>query len=78
MMVFAVLAIIHIFRALTAYYMQQAFTIRWREDLNERVLRQWLRNKNYYRLFFLKYQVANPDRIQQDVASFVSISWAYF
>lgn len=75
MMVFAVLAIIHIFRALTAYYMQQAFTIRWREDLNERVLRQWLRNKNYYRLFFLKHQVDNPDqRIQQDVASFVSIS----
>ena len=75
MMVFAVLAIIHIFRSLTAFYMQQAFTIRWREDLNERVLNQWLRNKNYYRLFFLKQQVDNPDqRIQQDVASFVSVS----
>ena len=75
MMVFAVLAIIHIFRSLTAFYMQQAFTIRWREDLNERVLGQWLRNKNYYRLFFLKHQVDNPDqRIQQDVASFVGIS----
>ncbi|WP_432785186.1 Vitamin B12 transport ATP-binding protein BacA [Oligella sp. MSHR50489EDL] len=74
-LVFAVLAIIHIFRSLTAFYMQQAFTIRWREDLNERVLNQWLRNKNYYRLFFLKQQVDNPDqRIQQDVASFVSIS----
>ena len=74
-MVFAVLAIIHIFRALTAFYMQQAFTIRWREDLNERVLNQWLRNKNYYRMFFLKHQVDNPDqRIQQDVASFVGIA----
>lgn len=75
MMVFAVLAIIHIFRSLTAFYMQQAFTIRWREDLNERVLGQWLRNKNYYRLFFLKHHVDNPDqRIQQDVSNFVSIS----
>ncbi|CAM5204414.1 ABC transporter ATP-binding protein/permease [Oligella ureolytica] len=75
MLVFSVLAIIHIFRSLIALYMQQAFTIRWREDLNERVLGKWLRNKNYYRLFFLKHQVDNPDqRIQQDVASFVGIS----
>ena len=75
MIVFAVLAIIHIFRSLIALYLQQAFTIRWREDLNERVLGQWLRNKNYYRLFFLKHQVDNPDqRIQQDVASFVGTS----
>ena len=73
--VFAVLAIIHILRSLLALYMQQAFTIRWREDLNERVLAKWLGNKNYYRLFFLKNQVDNPDqRIQQDVASFVGIS----
>ncbi len=73
--VFVVLAIMHILRSLLALYMQQAFTIRWRENLNERVLAKWLGNKNYYRLFFLKNQVDNPDqRIQQDVASFVGIS----
>lgn len=75
MLVFSVLAGIHITRALVSYYLQQRFTIKWREHLNEDMLSRWMSNKSYYRTYYLDSPIDNPDqRIQQDVVSFVTLS----
>src|SRR3546814_2585158 len=55
--------------------MQQAFTIRWRVWLNEKLLGLWLDRQSYYRSQYLDTPVDNPDqRLQQDVATFVDLS----
>ena len=75
MLIFGVLAAIHVGRALLEYYLRQAFTIRWRESLNERFLTGWLDKQSYYRSQHLPKPTDNPDqRIQQDISSFVSNS----
>ena len=75
MIVFSVLAAIHIVRALLSYYLQQRFTIKWRETLNEEMLSRWMDKKSYYRSYYLDTPIDNPDqRIQQDVVSFVTLS----
>lgn len=75
MVVFAVLASIHIVRALASYYLQQRFTIKWRETLNEEMLSRWMDKKSYYRSYYLKNPIDNPDqRIQQDVLVFAQLS----
>lgn len=62
MVVFAVLASIHIVRALASYYLQQRFTIKWRETLNEEMLSRWMDKKSYYRSYYLKNPIDNPDQ----------------
>lgn len=75
MMIFAILASAHVIRSLIDFYVQQAFTIRWRVWLNEKLLGQWLGRQSYYRSQYLDTPVDNPDqRIQQDVATFVEMS----
>ncbi|MFW7342422.1 ABC transporter ATP-binding protein/permease [Pollutimonas sp. H1-120] len=75
MLIFAILATAHVIRSLIDFYMQQAFTIRWRVWLNEKLLGQWLDGRSYYRSQYLDAPVDNPDqRIQQDVATFVEMS----
>ncbi len=75
MAVFAVLASIHIIRALSSYYLQQRFTIKWRETLNEEMLSRWMDKKSYYRSYYLNNPIDNPDqRIQQDVVHFTQLS----
>lgn len=75
MLIFAILATAHVIRSLIDFYMQQAFTIRWRVWLNEKLLGQWLDGQSYYRSQYLDAPVDNPDqRIQQDVATFVEMS----
>jgi putative ATP-binding cassette transporter len=75
MLLFAILASIHVLRSLVDFYVQQAFTIRWRVWLNEKLLSQWLGRQAYYRSQYLDTPVDNPDqRIQQDVATFVTMS----
>lgn len=77
MLIFAVLASVHVGRSLFEVYIQQAFVIRWREWLNERMLSRWLQGQTFYRTQHLADPVDNPDqRIQQDIASFVSSSLA--
>lgn len=71
--VFAVLASIHVLRALFTYYVTQAFTIRWRTWLTERLARDWMDGDAYYRGQFLEHPVDNPDqRIELDVTTFVA------
>lgn len=75
MLLFAVLAGFHVVRSLFDFYIQQAFTIRWRVWLNEKLLARWLDKQAYYRSQYLTAPVDNPDqRIQQDVATFVDMS----
>lgn len=71
--VFAVLATIHVLRALFNYYVTQAFSIRWRVWLTERLTADWTDGDAYYRGQFLDTPVDNPDqRIELDVNAFVS------
>ncbi|MCW3481022.1 ABC transporter ATP-binding protein/permease [Neisseriaceae bacterium JH1-16] len=73
--IFAVLASVHIVRILLDYYIQQRFSIHWRVWLNEHLLSRWLDKQAYYRSQYLADVGDNPDqRIQQDIASFVSSS----
>lgn len=75
LLVFAVLASIHVGRALLNYYLRQVFLIRWRSWLTESLVSQWLEKQAYYRSQFLMVDADNPDqRIQQDVDGFVTQS----
>ncbi|WP_165669862.1 ABC transporter ATP-binding protein/permease [Metapseudomonas otitidis] len=70
---FAVLATIHVLRALFNYYLTQAFNIRWRVWLTERLTGDWMSGDAYYRGQFLDEPVDNPDqRIELDVNAFVT------
>jgi putative ATP-binding cassette transporter len=73
--VFSILASVHVARALLDYYVQQAFQIRWRIWLNDHLVERWLAKQAYYRGQYISqsHVTDNPDqRIQQDVASFIS------
>ncbi|NGM87520.1 ABC transporter ATP-binding protein/permease [Parapusillimonas sp. SGNA-6] len=75
MLLFAILATVHVLRSLFDFYVQQAFVIHWRVWLNEKLLQRWLDDQAYYRTQYLDTPVDNPDqRIQQDVATFVQMS----
>ena len=72
LVVFSILATIHVARALFNFYLRQAFLIRWRTALTESLLDRWLAHHSYHRSQYLDEQVDNPDqRIQQDVDQFV-------
>lgn len=71
--VFAVLATIHVLRSLVTFYVTQAFNIRWRVWLTERLTADWMHGDAYYRGQFLTEPVDNPDqRIELDVNNFVT------
>ena len=75
MWVFSGLATVYVFRILLEFYVRQGFQIHWREWLNERLLSHWLDKQAYYRTQYLDVQADNPDqRLQQDIASLVSVS----
>ncbi len=71
--IFAVLASVHVVRTLVDSYAGQAFDIHWRVWLNDRLTRDWLGARAYYRSHFVGEPVDNPDqRIEQDIAMFVT------
>jgi putative ATP-binding cassette transporter len=70
---FALLATIHVARVLVNYLVAQAFDIRWRTWMNERLTDDWLTGSAYYRERFLSDPIDNPDqRIQVDIGAFVT------
>jgi putative ATP-binding cassette transporter len=74
-LLFGVLATIHVLRALFNYYIRQYLLIDWRNWLTQDLLAKWLNKQGYYRSHFIKESQDNPDqRIQQDIAQFVSLS----
>ena len=75
LMVFSVLAAVHVARTLFTFYLRQAFQIHWREWLTENLIERWLTHQGYHRSQYLPNAPDNPDqRIQQDVESFVNSS----
>ena len=75
MLLFAILAAIHVIRSLFDFYVQQAFVVHWREWLNEHLLTRWMAQQAYYRSQSLSHLADNPDqRIQQDITSFAQTS----
>ncbi|MBK4998697.1 ABC transporter ATP-binding protein/permease [Pseudomonas sp. S31] len=71
--VFGILATIHVARTLFTSYMTQAFSIRWRTWLTERLTGDWMHGDAYYRGRFVADPVDNPDqRIELDVNAFVT------
>lgn len=80
MIIFAILATLHVVRAVFNQYVSQVFSLQWRIWLNERLLSQWLEERAYYRTLYLakKDEADNPDqRLQQDVASLVGTSLSF-
>ncbi|TSD98148.1 ABC transporter ATP-binding protein/permease [Skermania sp. ID1734] len=72
MIVFSILATIHVVRSLLDYYIGQAFDIRWRLWLTEHVTTDWLKGRAYYRGRFVDMTIDNPDqRIQEDITNYV-------
>ncbi|MDB5802630.1 MAG: transporter ATP-binding protein [Rhodocyclales bacterium] len=77
LIVFSVLATVHVARSLVTYYLRQAFLIHWRTALTASVIERWMEQQGYHRSRYVTDSVDNPDqRIQQDVDSFVSSSLA--
>src|SRR5690606_16464186 len=75
MLLFALLAAVHVARSLFDFYVQQAFIIHWRTWLNETLLKRWMEDQAYYRSQPLSHLADNPDqRIQQDITAFAQDS----
>jgi vitamin B12/bleomycin/antimicrobial peptide transport system ATP-binding/permease protein len=75
LVVFAVLATVHVARSLTTFYLRQSFQIKWRVWLTENLIEGWLAHQGYHRSQYVPNAPDNPDqRIQQDVESFVTSS----
>lgn len=75
LMIFSILASVHVARALISFFIQQAFLIRWREWLTVRMTDGWLSHQAYYRMRFTPNSADNPDqRIQQDIEGFTQRS----
>ncbi|MEZ0054450.1 putative ATP-binding cassette transporter [Mycobacterium sp. MAA66] len=71
--IFCILAAIHIARIVFDTYLTQRFIIRWRVWLTRRVTGDWLSGHAYYRGRFVEPVVDNPDqRIQQDIDMFTT------
>jgi putative ATP-binding cassette transporter len=72
---FGVLATIHVIRALVDFFIGEAFDIRWRLWLTDRVTTDWMTDNAFYRNRFVDETIDNPDqRIQADVTKFVQQS----
>jgi len=70
--IFTGIALVWIVAQVYRLYMQQMLQIEWRTWLNERFLKQWLKERAYYRLELLNRGVDNPDqRIAEDLRLFV-------
>ena len=69
---FCVLATIFIVIAVYRIYLNQMLQIRWRRWLTEKYLRDWLADRNYYRMQLKGNDTDNPDqRIAEDFRLFV-------
>lgn len=73
MLVFAVLAVLHVSRIMLDLFMTQRFMLAWRIWLTNRLTDDWLDDKAYYRGRFIGETIDNPDqRIQQDIDIFTA------
>jgi putative ATP-binding cassette transporter len=71
--VFSILATIHVARVMLDLFLMQRFMLRWRAWLTDRLTDDWLDGKAYYRARFIDDTIDNPDqRIQQDIDIFTA------
>jgi putative ATP-binding cassette transporter len=71
--VFVLIAAVYVGRQLIDIYLTQAFIIRWRVWLTDRLTGDWLNQESFYRGRFLDQPVDNPDqRIQLDIDAFTA------
>jgi putative ATP-binding cassette transporter len=73
MLVFTVLATIHVVRVMLDLFLMQRFMLRWRAWLTDRLTGDWLDGRAYYRARFIDDTIDNPDqRIQSDIDIFTA------
>jgi len=73
MIVFSVLAFLHVARIMLDLFITQRFMLRWRAWLTDRLTGDWLEGKAYYRGRFIDDTIDNPDqRIQYDIDIFTA------
>jgi vitamin B12/bleomycin/antimicrobial peptide transport system ATP-binding/permease protein len=71
--IFCILAAIHVARIVFDTYFTQRFIISWRVWLTDRLSVDWLGGRAYYRGRFAEPAIDNPDqRIQQDIDMFTT------
>ena len=72
-LIFSILAAIHVARTMLDLFMMQRFILRWRAWLTDRMTGDWLDGKAYYRSRFIDDTIDNPDqRIQSDIDIFTA------
>jgi vitamin B12/bleomycin/antimicrobial peptide transport system ATP-binding/permease protein len=72
-LVFSILASIHVGRVMLDLFLMQRFMLRWRAWLTDRLTNDWLDGKAYYRARFIDDTIDNPDqRIQLDIDIFTA------
>jgi len=72
-LVFAILATIHVARVMLDLFLMQRFMLRWRAWLTDKLTDDWLDGKAYYRARFIDDTIDNPDqRIQTDIDIFTA------
>ncbi|KUH93250.1 ABC transporter ATP-binding protein/permease [Mycobacterium sp. IS-3022] len=68
MLVFSILAVLHVARIMLDLFITQRFMLAWRVWLTDQMTGDWLDGKAYYRGRFIDQTIDNPDqRIQQDI-----------
>ncbi len=72
-LVFSVLATIHVARVMLDLFLMQRFMLAWRAWLTDRLTGDWLDGQAYYRSRFIDATIDNPDqRIQYDIDIFTA------
>jgi putative ATP-binding cassette transporter len=72
-LVFSVMAALHIARIMLDLILMQRFMLAWRAWLTDRLTGDWLDGKAYYRARFIDDTIDNPDqRIQTDIDIFTA------
>ena len=72
LVMFCILATIHVVVSVHLSYFQQMLSIHWRQWLTKHIMANWLDKGNYYRLQLTDQQTDNPDqRIAEDINQFV-------
>ena len=75
LMMFAILATIHVVVSVYNAYLRSTLAINWRQWLTKKVMHDYLGDNTYYKMQLEDRKTENPDqRISEDLSSFVSLS----
>ncbi len=77
MLIFGVMALFHVYVAVTNVYIKQKIMIEWRHWLSTHFMHKWLQNGVFYKMQFTDTVTDNPDqRIASDLDEFVSLTFS--